>query len=105
MPERLNVVRLSDDEKAVLTDSVRPQHIEAVFREVKASLKGSADAVQAAAKAPDLDAGTLRAAQKTLGDRRQLLGALPAGEAQQKAVQATSEALGMVEEAIGMLDQ
>lgn len=104
MPERLHVVRLTAEEKARLTDAVRAQHIESVFREVKSSLKGSADAVQAASKAPDLDVSTLRAAQKTLGERMRLLEALPAGEAQQEAVQAAQAAQTVVDEALTMLE-
>lgn len=104
MPQRLNVVRLDTTEKEALADAVQGHRNDSVAREVKTALKQSADAVTAASKSADLDAGTLRAAQQSLNDRVRLLEALPTGEAQQEALQSAKNAIGLVDEALGLVD-
>lgn len=104
MPERLNVVRLTAEEKQVLTEAVRAQHADAVSREVRASLKEGAETVTTSAKTADVDARTLKTARTTLVRRQRLLESLPKGEGQRSALEATKSAIAVANEALAMFD-
>lgn len=104
MPERFNVVRLTESEKEGLVAAVKKSTADAVAGEVKRVLNQGAETVAAAAKGPDLDVGALRAAYAALAARAKILQDLPDGEAKRQVLEATMRALGVLNEALSMLD-
>ena len=81
MPQHLTVVRFSPEEKDLLADVAKPQHIDNVIKEFRAATKDAGTPLTQVSKSPDLTADDLTRAQSALHLITSLLANLPDGDA------------------------
>lgn len=105
MPERINVVRLSEQERDTLRDVTAAAEVKALAAEVAKSLRAGSEGARAAATAVEVDAEKFTALREELNQRLSTLSALPVtDDVKEPLTSRTRSALGLVEEALRMLD-
>lgn len=105
MPERINVIRLSEDERETLREVAAPADVKAAVKTVSDSLRTAGGTARSAAQSVEMDPVKFRALRDDLNARLQTLSALPAPEeAKAPLVTKTEAALSVVNEALRMLD-
>lgn len=106
MPQRINVIRLSDEERDVLRNATSQGDVKAIAKAVTDTLRAGADRTRAAASAVEMDPEKFRALRSDLTARLSALSALPVpDEVKAPLTQSTQAALDIVEDALRMLDQ
>lgn len=106
MPERINVIRLSDAEKETLREVSATDEVRAVAKAVAAALRGGGAAAHKAAQGVEMDPARFRALRQDLTVRLDALSAAPApDDVKAPVIEKTRKALDIVDEALTMLGE
>lgn len=103
MPETLQVVRLTDDEKTKLRNATSSSVADEVARDVRALMKEAQGPIQVAIRGVDASSDELRTVQAALNVRAEILAALPRTEATISAAATNNTALSIVNEGLELL--
>lgn len=105
MPERINVIRLSEDERETLRGVAAPAEVKTAVKTISDSLRVAGGSARTAAQSVEMDPVKFRVLRDDLNARLQTLSVLPApDEAKAPLVEKTEDALRVVNEALQMLD-
>lgn len=105
MPERINVIRLSEDERETLREVTASAEVKTLVKALNESLRVGGGSARSAAQSVEMDPARFRALREDLTARLQTLSALPAPEeTKAPVVEKTQRALTIVDEALGMLE-
>lgn len=105
MPQRINVVRLSDEERAVLRHVTSGEEMKAVKRELSVALRVGGDTARSAAQSMETSPEKFTQLRDDLTNRLETLTALPVDETvKAPLIERTREALRIAEEGLRMLE-
>lgn len=106
MPERINVIRLSDDERETLREVAASDEVKTLSKSITDSLRVGGSSARTAAQSVEMDPAKFRTVRDDLSARLRTLAALPVDDAVKgPVVQKTEQALSVVNEALTMLGE
>lgn len=106
MPQRVNVIRLSEAEREVLRQVTAKEDTQAVAKAVTTALRQGAEVSRSAAGHVEANAGTFQTLREELDQRMRVLSALPVPEdVKAPLVGKTQSALNLADEVLGMLTE